>query len=1716
MPTGAPVASLQDLQSALERYSLAEIMGAENLVLLHLLFPRQLDFQIAKPADKSDPSQTPLTFSATFASLLPWPPPVEAHFCVFDLGSTRQVLFHFQIPAPAPYGVDVYLSQYGLDRDEALDASEDSTPRGPLAELVREIDFGTDAGGKAISFLYSSLDYSAPDSKAAYYPDAFSTIMPREDVRAGLNFRVTAALDDELNGLLADLLGGTVDGKAQWRALVYAGPEGPAFRLSHSDIAAGKAVEKLQLSLTKIELALPLASGTAAWPEIILTGQVKIGNVHFAIVADFDLYTRTLVLAFRDFPTLEDLSGLGAAPDLKEYFPGPLGALLKVKLSALSIALDLTGGCVLGIDLTLSTSSPLTLVSFSAESHVDIAPSLDLRIRAPFQADERTVEGEVTGIWHLGHADFQTSLVFPALDFDIGLQERPDNTLDVDAVIKRVLPDIHDMQRIEITQLECSGNFATRTVTARLSVDGAGTWGFTLAGKQYALDGIYMEVDFANAKFASCELDCHLELAGAHCLLTGQYDATQGLSVAGGTADHDKIDVGDLVNDLMKGLSLPPGCPHPLELTDIVFSATPRSGAYSLSGRTAEPWTLTSGLVLQIDGFSLSKSQDTAVSGLLTASLIVDDETRLQISAAKTGGNDGAWQFEGSASRIPLGTLIAGISRKLGADATVPDALDKLVIDHVGVMFTSAADTRVTFTCEAKYPADGGTADMTLVVEYQRSEKASYSVHFHGTLDVAGQGFHFDLVEVDKGGASSMLLVGTYSSQRPLTLKQLLDGLHGGGADLAPPVSVAIKDALFAYTREGKAPPRYLFGLTVDADLDLADLPGVLGNLGTLGVQDLTVLYASDELSPGQAAAINTELTAAKILPLPMPPAPAQGGAAPGMSKGLSLAATLNLPGGDHVPIVAPRPKAPQTAPRGVAALAAGQPGAPAVPAAGGPSTAAAAADATWFDVQKSLGPLYVDKVGVRYAESRVWFLLTAALRAGGLTLELEGLGLGVNPGKPTDLDVTLAGLDLSVQSGPMSMTGVFLKGEAPVYGRDGRPELEDGKQKTITQFAGEVRIGLPTLSILGVGAYGKLSGDPTLFLYAALSMADGEGIGYPPVVITGLALGFGINYRVVIPPIEEVCTFPLVAMVMGPGGAGAQAGLAPAANADPGAVLRTLLWSDPPTLEVFAGQFFGALGLRFSLFERIDAFALAVVQAGVDLEISLLGLGRLKEPQEGDAVCYIELALLVDIRPAEGVLRVEAQLTANAWVFDPSCRLTGGFALVVWYGGEHRGDFVVSIGGYHPRFLTPAYYPAVPRLGLNLQIGPVVIKGASYLALTPSVIMAGGRLEAVFSDGPIMASFTAYVDFLVQWKPLHYDIGVGVSIHVAADLGLFTIDVSLDVDLLIQGPPFHGVAHVHLGVISFTIGFGGESDAPALIREWSEFATSFLDRTPPAGNDAPAAAGVSAPVPAIHQLHLVGGQITRPGQQNGAGDDEIWFVRADELELAAMSALPASVLVLGQVSPHDPTIAAALAAGNAASGVQRAIDAPLAATHVATQPSQFPLGMRPMGVTALESPLVVSVVDEDNAGRVNNLDRWTVEADRSAMPAAVWDTGALDSTAAPDAKTVPGCVVGMRRLRPPTGGPRGEKIGGVTPEALSYFPLPDRPVAEKPGPQAAPGQAWDTIPRVQGDATRRQRIAAALAQAGFAEAAGFGTQVPISRPLDAVPLSSVLTGGGA
>jgi uncharacterized protein DUF6603 len=773
---------------------------------------------------------------------------------------------------------------------------------------------------------------------------------------------------------------------------------------------------------------------------------------------------------------------------------------------------------------------------------------------------------------------------------------------------------------------------------------------------------------------------------------------------------------------------------------------------------------------------------------------------------------------------------------------------------------------------------------------------------------------------------------------------------------------------------------------------------------------------------------------------------------------------------------------------------------------------------------------------------------LTGGLRWPAFELGFIGATLSFPLKRPGDLTFSLDGLDLSFRAGPAVISGSFLKsgveyagsltidlpklsigamgfyGNLRVFDRpydddivkdlrynrvhqtflselkknkiepaaknaisrsysDGRWKLTaaDGKSYIITDDDGQLNV---------------LSTDKTMFIYFVFSAASGGGFRIGPVEFTAFAFGIGVNRRVKVPPIEKVAEFPLVKMVMGEGGYQEEDTSLDIRNQlgkaveDPSTVFEKMAGAFPAE----RGQKFICGGVRFTIATTVDCFALVIVQWGNEFEFSLLGLARFRQPRDltAKAICYVELQILMTIKPGEGSFKLQALLTNNSWVINQDCKLTGGFALYAWFDGKYKDDFVITLGGYHPRFRRPDHYPIVPRLGLNWPVNNnLSIKGGIYFAITPSCLMLGAKLEATFQSGRISAWFTAYLDVIINWSPLHFVAEMGITLRIEAAFFLDSIKATLSVTLQMWGPPVGGIAHIDLTLIAFDIPFGTprEQAKPKLIKSWAEFSRSFLKASE--ADDLK----VTKPVAAIPmtQPNLAAGRnsfndLSRAGRERAEAtrDNTVWEVRGDQLELAASAAVPVTTLNVGRVKINSLTEGVQ---ERSLTGKSLLVMKPveLDTNDLYTKKHVGALGVHPMGKT-LESVLNVTIVRDLDGSKTKPVDlkKWIIEAETGSLPAALWDAAKPEPNgpSEPTAKLIPNCITGIKRLRPPD----GERGTGAKLSDMIWHEVKLDPVARSGASQEIPSQgSYRNIQAaVSGKQAEQKRVVDALSAAGF------------------------------
>ncbi|MFM0395082.1 DUF6603 domain-containing protein [Paraburkholderia phytofirmans] len=614
-------------------------------------------------------------------------------------------------------------------------------------------------------------------------------------------------------------------------------------------------------------------------------------------------------------------------------------------------------------------------------------------------------------------------------------------------------------------------------------------------------------------------------------------------------------------------------------------------------------------------------------------------------------------------------------------------------------------------------------------------------------------------------------------------------------------------------------------------------------------------------------------------------------------------------------------------------------------------SPAASADDAPPAAAAGTFGFVTIERVDASADDNGLSLSIDATGKLGPITLSFMELTAKAPVEWPPRPDFSLKGVAVTCTTDTFSLAGALVvsKGE----------------------YAGSIAARFGKFSLTAYGSYVDATA-PSISVYAVLDAPLG---GPPAFFINGLAGGVGINRALPAATIESVGTHVFVEAATGTGGA---------------ATLQKFREEIKPE----AGQQWVAFGVRFSSFNMVDSFALLTLSQGSETRVNLLGRSFLQFPPATKSTANVptlvqmELVLLADFRPDAGEFKLLGQLTQRSFLFHRDARLTGGFAFCFWFGDNlNAGDFVLSVGGYHPDFRVPSHYPVVPPIGLNWQVtSQLSIKGSQYFAVTPAYAMMGGSLSIAWQSGSIRAWLDFQAHFLIRFQPFRFGASIMVNVGVEAtiDAWLTTIRISVTVGarLRVWGPPFGGVSEVTAAGITFRIEFGEpEQTGPAIV-DWSTVRQTLLpaanadERKVLAGDSSVAATFGRTPNVTTHTDSLIGLSVESGliDTQGAEGSKKTWVVSPGDL-------------VIG-ISALVPFVSSKLENAGGGGGAEQRVSR---------------VGIRPMGKgrDAFKSTLAVSITHASG-----NLDRWTITTRESRVPAALWgdpgDTTSINITDVP------------------------------------------------------------------------------------------------------------------
>ncbi|MFE4667187.1 DUF6603 domain-containing protein [Streptomyces sp. NPDC056716] len=1091
------------------------------------------------------------------------------------------------------------------------------------------------------------------------------------------------------------------------------------------------------------------------------------------------------------------------------------------------------------------------------------------------------------------------------------------------------------------------------------------------------------------------------------------------------------------IRSLLESFDLPSGeVPESLALGELSFAAL-LGDAYLLRIKVTGDWEIGPFTITALSVYLYYDAEQKFVTQF-AGTVSISESIAISVSAAQVGGDTGGWTFSGGLAAGAIG--VADVIDALHLP-DVPQPLKSLKL--TGLWLTHTTGTEIyEFLCHGEITiSDGITAELGLTATRDGS-----ATHYGGTLSVDGFAFEVAL-DHEKSGAD--VLAATYHAPEDggqITLRDWVAHFSEElAADVPDSLRIGLKDAKFVRVKPQGGPPVFALGVDLSAGIDLAQLPlvgGFLSEAGSLGVDDLQVLYSSGVFDAAATAAANALLTQAGVAALP----------ADGLKAGPAALAALKI-GAERVPVALGLPTAAtstggtgDTGGSGTPAPAPSTPSAPTTPST--PSTSSAPAKPTgsstgvWITVQKQLGVIQINRIGVLYQNNALLFGLDAGVQLGPLALSLDGLAVGSALDKFAPA-FQLDGVGVGYMAPPVEIAGALL--------RIPPAQLDEG---VLFQFDGSATIAVPDFSLAAIGSYAQLEdGWPSLFLFGQLEAPLG---GPPPILVTGLMAGFGFNRELKLPSAGEVSGFPLLTLnKQGPD--------APKRPSDVLDVLEGRVSAVPGKdprewIAPKEGSYWLALGIEFTVAELVNAKVLLAAEFGQELALAVLGLATLQLPIPAESATrtyvYAELGLEAEIKPLSGSIEIGAQLASASYVLTPDCHLTGGFAAAVWFGPHpNAGQFVVTLGGYHPAFRVPAHYPDAPRLGLKWAVSSnLSITAEAYLAVTPSCAMAGGRLSINFHAGDFRAWFNAQADLLLSWRPFFFTARISVSIGASYTVNIGpahkTISVTVGADLELWGPPTAGTVTAHFVGFSKTIGFGSRSagtDAKAL--GWDEFA-SMLPK--------------AADVVTIAPVNGIDKAVDDTAAHDRGNSGKAWYARARDLRFFTQSAVPASHLRNGP----DPL------------SVPRSGDGP-------------GVDIRSMDRTGLVGEHRLTLYYGNLPAP---MDGWTLTPRTHHLPASLWGAPPSPFSHTPDApsaEVLADRAVGydVQAPRPELAGSRGvfplsEYTSDEIPPGLA--PLPSSPVADGDYVPVPDDACVERIARIDRGTARagRDQVWAALADA--------------------------------
>jgi hypothetical protein len=202
--------------------------------------------------------------------------------------------------------------------------------------------------------------------------------------------------------------------------------------------------------------------------------------------------------------------------------------------------------------------------------------------------------------------------------------------------------------------------------------------------------------------------------------------------------------------------------------------------------------------------------------------------------------------------------------------------------------------------------------------------------------------------------------------------------------------------------------------------------------------------------------------------------------------------------------------------------------------------------------------------------------------------------------------------------------------------------------------------------------------------------------------------------------------------------------------------------------------------------------------------DIAILGILRAVLPAEEAPILVFQVNFTGAFEPDKQRLYFYATLFDSHFLF---MTIDGSMGVLFAYGDD--ADFVLSIGGFHPKFNPPPLpFPTPQRIQLdviNESFAKIHCEG--YFAVTTNTVQFGSSSSYFFGFSALSVEGHSSFDALIQFSPFHFTIDVSTAFSVKVfGLGVYGVDI----DLTLEGPtPWHAHGTASISFLFFSVGIG-------------------------------------------------------------------------------------------------------------------------------------------------------------------------------------------------------------------------------------------------------------------------------------------------------------------